>query len=511
MAKKRCGKRSAKCGRKKQRSCDNVNGIDVTLNPDPANFNPDPANTVKEPTLQRLVELLAHCQDLNEIDFECPTAEDLNQWPPFIVEETWPNFTDMKRRTMLNDQGGLFPRRLPYVKGIHVCKMSQEGAYLCANLGSSPHYTIPPEQLHQFMEYVEDTGKEYHVYEPGSSYYGSDFFQIYNVNGESIESNGTVEWDQEVEWDQDMHQTAEDHKKAHSKRIQCEMAQRELLDKLPWKELAAKALKEGDFNSNRNAFQLFQGFASNQSQTRVKTGENQGHTYPNFQSDGSLNANSMITQTNVILSKIGDLLFENIRVENQPGFFDNSERQEKWAGHNRGFNHKEAKIEALAISIQSAGTPLRIHCDEHNDESEKGRSGNYHYTVCCWKTVVVEGILFRIAIIGYSRRSLSQADERHGVREALCEKIKAYHDSLPDCRKKVGPHLFVVGEKGDEAEEDDDGHIVRPINMKKDVYYSTFCDSLMKVSIHALFVQLIGLSRYFLRTLFSPLCFNLGY
>lgn len=360
------------------------------------------------------------------------------------------------------------------------------------------------------MEYVEGTGKEYHVYEPGSSYYGRDFFQIYNVNGKSIESNGTVEWDQ------DMHQTAEDHETAHSNKIQREEAQRELLEMLPWKELAGKALKEGDFNSNRNAFQLFQGFASNQSQTRVKTGENQGHTFPNFQSDGPLTGDSMITQTNVILSKIGDLLFENIKDNNKPGFFDDPERQKKWAGHERGFNHKEAKIEALAISIQSAGTPLRIHCDEHNDESEEGRSKNYHYTVCCWKTVVVEGILFRIAIIGYSRRSLSQADERYDVREALLEKVKAYHESLPDCRKKVGPHLFEVGKHAaeeDEAEEDDDGHIVRRINMKKDVYYSSFCDSLMKVSIPALLVhgQLIGLSRYFLRTPFSPLCFNVGY
>ena len=83
-----------------------------------------------------------------------------------------------------------------------------------------------------------------------------------------------------------------------------------------------------------------------------------------------------------------------------------------------------------------------MKCDEHNDESEEAFKSGHNFTVCAWKTVVINGDVVRIAVLGYSRKSVPQADAREELFDHIFSQLKDFHDKLPESLKTLSPDVF---------------------------------------------------------------------
>lgn len=77
----------------------------------------------------------------------------------------------------------------------------------------------------------------------------------------------------------------------------------------------------------------------------------------------------------------------------------------------KGFQSKDARVEAINILLQGPGEPMSIHLDRFNDNSVQGQQHKYQYTVSAWKSLKIDGIpgVTGVALLGYAQKSISNA------------------------------------------------------------------------------------------------------
>ncbi|KAL3918058.1 MAG: hypothetical protein SGILL_004422, partial [Bacillariaceae sp.] len=391
-------------------------------------------------------EALKRMDPLN-IPVQSPTSDQLEKYPVFAIEQLRKDKMHSKKRFNLNSEGGLFPGRP--IERVHLVEFGEEGCYLGESFGSSPHYGVPVKDRQEFETAAEHLKIPCKHYPRTSCHTGKAFLQVYNKD-----ANRSVEGMDSSNGIQD------------------------LLDQIPWEEALLEAIQNGQFNLNRNCLQRGFGFTSSQSQKRGKD----NHTQPNFKGVGNckgLGEGSLPTRINIILSKVAKQLYamaEDGKV-GEKGIFVDKERNEKWSCSERGFNHPEALLEALSISISIDGTVLTIHCDEENDESDDAMETGHNYTVCGWKTFVIDGHVIRMALLGYSRKSVPQAVGRKELYSSMFKSLKCFHDKLPVDQRSISSKLFFVTND----DYDSNGNLVRSPNLDKGVYFSSYGSFLVKV------------------------------
>ena len=101
--------------------------------------------------------------------------------------------------------------------------------------------------------------------------------------------------------------------------------------------------------------------------------------------------------------------------------------------------HQDNRIDTNTNSLSGSKDLVNIHCDILNDDTTLGIEGNYHYVVVVWKCFVrPNGEIDRVAIIGYSRRSISDAIRRKDVVDTLYEdKISKWIKNQGEWRSNV--------------------------------------------------------------------------
>jgi len=368
-----------------------------------------------------------------------PTDDQLSEIPLLSIEQTYASWKGMKYRRDLSEQGGLYPPRLPHIRRYCDVYRGPKGWYLASDLDSNPHYEHLPSVNADIRRVCDEARIEFKEYLSDRNYLSKDDkeFRIYNGSG-----------DEELD---------------------------RLHEQLPLTELIIETLQRGERDPERNTFMHVVGYTSNMS-TKVKGGV----ARPTFRGPAS----DAAKKANIIMSNAAKHLFEPIKT-NDMGIFDDPDRQSEYAGSKEAFCSEEARIEALAFSVQILDENLLgIHADSHNDYTEIGRKHNYHYTVVAWYYFTVDGVPAKFTIIGYTRASIPQAMYREELyREYFENVVLSFFERISSKRKNLDRGIFDFDESIDRKVEsmrkDGQYDICRPPHINKEVYYSAYVDALL--------------------------------
>jgi hypothetical protein len=103
--------------------------------------------------------------------------------------------------------------------------------------------------------------------------------------------------------------------------------------------------------------------------------------------------------------------------------------------------HKDCIIPAVRVGLTNVDHPCRYHCDEMNSSLLQ-----YEMVPTLVMIVTIDGIRYRCAIIGYSRRSVDEylvrAGEHVDYVNFVCEEYNAFEEE----RKILSPSLFTQGQ-----------------------------------------------------------------
>jgi hypothetical protein len=362
---------------------------------------------------------------------------DMQQFPRFVIESTLPSFAGMPGRSKVQDQGGLERSRCRHLKCVHVADRAVQGAYLARALNSNPHYDVELPQLESFLETVQSRGIPLRVYKSSQSHLGTNNRDYRGIN------SGSQEF-QMID---------------------------SLMDELHFEELVMETIHD-DLNSTRNTHQTHVGFTCD---VCLETSSD-GNYRPRFHG----NCSERWKMRNVVMTNIADILFEGIKGSFPTAIFGDVERNKQYASSDKAFGDVRCRIEALTGALQSEYDPVFIHLDLQNDGTSLGVDWNYDYVVCAWRCFIVEGVVYRATILGYSRSSVSHSIKRRDNYEQFWEdKLGPWISALPEHRKNITSELFVCS-YGD-ASVDVDGNLSRAPNMNKCVHNSGYGDMLLEV------------------------------
>lgn len=374
--------------------------------------------------------------------------------PLFVLEKADKSIVRMNNRTKVHQQGGLYMRRLPYLSDVHVIKYSPCGAYLMDIGRLDPHYQIfahQEEELRQTLEVAQSDHPHIRVHDhpPGTCLLGGDSGGQENV------------------------------RLAHKSSGQCPPAVKKLLEGMNFVSFLSRAARSSvtDTDDNRGTLQYKFGFNGDHS---TELG-NDGNRYPTFNKGPDKN---FFTELNQEMSKLARELFDGVEGKAGSDIYNDPTRRRM--NKEKGFGSEKALLEAITILVQGPGERLRIHLDAFNDDSPEGRQHNYHYTVGAWQCLNIEGIEgpTRVAVLGYSRRSVANSLHRAQVHEQFYEEhMRDYYQQMKNKgAMEFSERLFDVsfrnGRRGKKNKGDD---ICRAPSFRKTVYLSAFADAITQV------------------------------
>jgi hypothetical protein len=370
------------------------------------------------------------------LELKMSTKDELLDFPPLAFEQMHPSFLGMPGRTRVAEQGGLHWKILPHHECTHLSLVSASGGYILKNGSLSPHYSIPACDVPDFISDHQVNGANVRTYEPDSSYTKGDFYRVINY--------GTDEYTSEFA---------------------------KLLDQLNFPCLLEEIVSLPDaVNKLRNAKQVHVGWTSGVS----LSSQSDGTSIPNLRQN-------LTVQWKVrgkVMTQIADLLSSGIEVGK---LFNNPERNKQFAAK----IHVDCRIEAMTGSLTDL---LKIHLDLANDDSAFGKEFNYNYLVAAWRCYTVENKVYRVAILGYSRKSVGDSIHRRDAHSTFyADLFNPWYESLPQSRKSVSWNLFDPSHGGVGTTVLDDGKpgmktITRLPHMNKAVYLSAFADIFLEVS-----------------------------
>jgi hypothetical protein len=394
------------------------------------------------------------------------TKKDMERFPRFIIEKTLPSFAGFAGRSKLSKQGGLDPKRSHHLECVHMSVRAQQGVVLARSLNVNPHYDMETSGVTDFLATARKRGLRVHHYRSDKSYIGKDHRDFQVINSD------TPKFTDEVEI---------------------------LMGQLGFDELAHEIINEQHpVNAARNTSQVHKGFTSNVC-TETST---EGFARPIFHS----NCSAEWKRRNKTMTKIAEYVHDGIRGSSPPIYGD-EERNSRFASSDKAFGDIECRIETLTGALQSELHPLFIHCDTNNDGSPRGCAHNYDYVIIAWWCFTFDGIVYRVTILGYSRRSVvDYLDNRQELTQFAEDYFFPWFYSLPEHRKVIERGLFM--ESYGDAVKDADGNLVRKPHINKCLHYAGYGDMLLEVSNAIIRSALLGVCRQFFPTINDTLfCF----
>jgi hypothetical protein len=299
---------------------------------------------------------------------------------------------------------------------------------------------VEAKRVPEFLATAKKRGVKVHRYDSDKSYIGSHHRDFRVINSD------TPEFTTEIE---------------------------NLMVQLGFEELAIEITKEEHpINTARNTNQVHKGFTSNVC-TQTSTDD---FASPVFHS----NCSAKWKHRNKVMTEIAEHLHDGIR-GSTPVIYGDMDRNKSFTSAPEAFGDIECRIETLTGALQTELHPLFIHTDTHNDGSPRGRAFNYDYVVIAWWCFTVDGIVYRVTILGYSRRSIvDYLDRRVELTQFTDDYFRPWFASLPDHRKEIDHRLF--SQSYGEAAIDGDGNLARKPHMNKCVHYAGYGDILLEVS-----------------------------
>jgi hypothetical protein len=360
------------------------------------------------------MEVLEH--PINDTPFltALATQVDMNGYRPMlVVEEPLCRQTAASYSGKCSDQGGLHEARIKNTKRVHCFETASSGAYIGKNFGTTPHYNIDSTQYCDFA--TEAMNKDIPVkrYDATRNHV-TDPISIVNLPYDDGISPDDYQPD-EIQ-----------------SRLSKEMAKLDFEGVFVdlWKK---KLQGNASIDGLRGTTQQHFGYAGNHSLKR----SDDGHAVPVLVNE-KLMDNKVRTSFSD-LTGVADLMYGHMKQtqtgkkrglkkgwrsdsdcldEDTPTIFNDSGQHLKYSTA----IHPNNRIDAMTTSLSSSADFIQIHCDILNDDTPLGISGNYHYVIVTWKCFLgPDGSVYRVAIIGYSRRSVSDAIRRKGVVDTLYE------------------------------------------------------------------------------------------
>jgi hypothetical protein len=102
--------------------------------------------------------------------------------------------------------------------------------------------------------------------------------------------------------------------------------------------------------------------------------------------------------------------------------------------------HPNCIIPAARVGLTNQEHPCRIHCDDLNSTLLQ-----YELVPTLSMIVTIDGVRYRCAIIGYSRRSVDEYLVRADVHRTYIDFVCDEYDKFDEERKHLSPALFSLG------------------------------------------------------------------
>ena len=200
-------------------------------------------------------------------------------------------------------------------------------------------------------------------------------------------------------------------------------------DKVDIDGLGQHVKKWSKCDPNRGNMYIDAGFASNLS-SRRKKGEDCGVAKPAELAPHS-SGKQIFDDAMVALSKFSLLICPN-SMKNKL-FQEDKRRTSEFAG-----KHVEGNLlEVMRVALTNEKFLVGCHADKHNDVLD-WNEGVVNYST--W--IVIDGEWWRLSLIGYSRKSISDYYRRLTLYGPLVDKISHFVDSLPSERVNIYPSLL---------------------------------------------------------------------
>jgi hypothetical protein len=329
---------------------------------------------------------------------EVAKFESLSDFPLFVVEEPH-NILRGGVNTKCRGQGGLHESRLGNTKRVHIYEMGPCGVYIGSNFGMSPHYNIPSEHLLEFEKeasYKNIPTKRYQ----GNKHHSNEVMTIMNMTGVEKDCTDTLETSLLKEINN----------------LDIDSLYHDLVKK-------KTGVSAPDVDPLRGVTQKHFGYSGNHSLKRTEDGQAE----PILINEGEMD--SVNRERFATMTRLSQTLFSHrkkrVGKEIYPTIFsDNGPHLQMSAKI-----HPENRIDAMTHSLSSKQFLLHIHCDTLNDDSKLGIKGNYNHVVAAWKCYKTPGgVVDRMVVLGYSRRSVSDLIKRKDC-------VQSLHD------EKLGPWI----------------------------------------------------------------------
>ena len=403
-------------------------------------------------------------------------TEDMGDFPLLIAEEPIDRSLASVYNRKCSDQGGIHENRIGNTKRVHAFRTAASGAYLGTHFGTTPHYNVASNQFDDFSKEAKNKGVPCKLYGAVTNH-NTDVINVVNIQDDEVERP----------------------------EIECRLLSE--MNNLDFEEIYAELntkRKQEDMkgvNELRGTTQQHFGYAGNHSLKR----NDEGHAKPVL-----VNENLMTDKVRCrfkTLTRIADLMKDHR--DTKQGQTDITKTKKKgWQkkgtalspkmksvfsddGRHLEFSakiHPANRIDANTNSLSGSKDLVNIHCDILNDDTPLGIEGNYQYVIVVWKCYLRQnGKIDRLAIIGYSRRSISDAIRRKDVVDTLYEeKISKWIQDQGEWRTNVDvdERIFKASTYPDECIRiDEDTGIMGlcPMFNKQAGLLSGFTDSIFKM------------------------------
>jgi hypothetical protein len=331
------------------------------------------------------------------------TNESMADFPLLVAEEPIDRQVALTFNKKCSEQGGLHESRVNNLKKVHAFATAASGAYLGNHFGTTPHYNVAPGDMEEFSREAKNKGIPLKKYSNCENH-NTDIITMVNLQDEE---KGRTEFEN---------------------RLMREMVDLDFAG--VYQELLKKRGAKGKdgVDALRGATQQHFGYAGNHSLRRT----DDGHAKPVLVNEHL--TTGAVRSRFAALTRIGGLMHDN----RHDVMFTGNKIKKGWkkdgltkkrifydGGAHSEFSsriHKDNSIDANTNSLSGSDDIINIHCDILNDDTPLGIDGNYHHVIVVWKCFIRDdGKVDRVAIIGYSRRSVSDAIRRKDIVDTLHE------------------------------------------------------------------------------------------
>jgi hypothetical protein len=243
------------------------------------------------------------------------------------------------------------------------------------------------------------------------------------------------------------------------------VAMRKITSSLPLQELAKLVLADNKADTSRGNKFIDIGFSAEHNQKRRR--RHGGVAIPNKLEKTPTQPDTIFHKALLGMTDLLDLVCQD---DAKGKVFRDPLREALFAGT----LVKGNRIEALRVALTNSDNVVSCHCDDKNDVSQ-----NFEGVINFSKWLLLDGVWWRLSLIGYSRKSVAGCLRRIKLYKPLVARISNFYKAMPVERKLITPALLQPAK----FSSCDEAYRLKP-HANKCVFYSVFVDSLTRLQKH---------------------------